>query len=502
MTIYSFNLGIGWASSGVEYAQLYRAQIFRNLKQKAKFVFLDLITGDNIEHLTHNIGFTDDEIIWIYQYFSDIKIEPTSYSLKQLENSFSLPFDRIEQNTGYVRYIFDKANVMVTAYFAKKNKNVVERAEYVSRGKLIRKDYYTHTKLFSEYYTPRDNRAYVYERRFFNQDGSISLEEIVDGESSMFRLKNQVIQGKNGLIAYFLKSLNLTKTDIIILDRATNIGSTIFKYSAPAKLGVVVHAEHFNDNQTDEQNVLWNNFYEYQFDQVKNVDFLITATQSQEEVLRRHFDQYTAYTPNIVTIPVGNLDKLHIPLKARKTHSLITASRLANEKHVDWLVSAVIKAKEVVPDITFDIYGKGGEEQKIRKIINDNHAQDYIKLMGHSELTQVYQKYDAYISASTSEGFGLTLMEAVGSGLPIIGFDVRYGNQTFIQNKKNGYLITYDKSDDISIIISKLTHDIIVLYTEHHLADFEQQSYNIAKDYLVDEVQQKWQNLIERVLND
>ena len=139
MTIYSFNLGIGWASSGVEYAQLYRAQIFRNLKQKAKFVFLDLITGDNIEHLTHNIGFTDDEIIWIYQYFSDIKIEPTSYSLKQLENSFSLSFDRIEQNTGYVRYIFDKANVMVTAYFAKKNKNVVERAEYVSRGKLIRK---------------------------------------------------------------------------------------------------------------------------------------------------------------------------------------------------------------------------------------------------------------------------------------------------------------------------------------------------------------------------
>lgn len=29
MTIYSINHGIGWASSGVEYAQAYRASIFK-----------------------------------------------------------------------------------------------------------------------------------------------------------------------------------------------------------------------------------------------------------------------------------------------------------------------------------------------------------------------------------------------------------------------------------------------------------------------------------------
>ena len=29
--IYNFNLGIGWASSGVEYAQAYRAKMFRNI---------------------------------------------------------------------------------------------------------------------------------------------------------------------------------------------------------------------------------------------------------------------------------------------------------------------------------------------------------------------------------------------------------------------------------------------------------------------------------------
>ena len=39
MTVYNINLGIGWASSGVEYAQAYRAQLLRNIHEPAKFVF-------------------------------------------------------------------------------------------------------------------------------------------------------------------------------------------------------------------------------------------------------------------------------------------------------------------------------------------------------------------------------------------------------------------------------------------------------------------------------
>ncbi len=32
MTVYNINLGIGWASSGVEYAQAYRAKLLRNIQ--------------------------------------------------------------------------------------------------------------------------------------------------------------------------------------------------------------------------------------------------------------------------------------------------------------------------------------------------------------------------------------------------------------------------------------------------------------------------------------
>lgn len=35
MTVYNINFGIGWASSGVEYAQAYRAKLLREVNQPA-----------------------------------------------------------------------------------------------------------------------------------------------------------------------------------------------------------------------------------------------------------------------------------------------------------------------------------------------------------------------------------------------------------------------------------------------------------------------------------
>ncbi len=69
MTVYNINLGIGWASSGVEYAQAYRSTIFKNTGIKAKFVFMDMFLQDNLSDLTRNMGFADEDIIWLYSYF-------------------------------------------------------------------------------------------------------------------------------------------------------------------------------------------------------------------------------------------------------------------------------------------------------------------------------------------------------------------------------------------------------------------------------------------------
>ncbi|EHN59935.1 accessory Sec system glycosyltransferase GtfA [Oenococcus kitaharae] len=499
MTVYSFNLGIGWASSGVEYAQAYRANIFRKLHQPAKFIFTDLILNENIAHLTENIGFQDSEIIWLYTFFSDFEIAPSSYPLSQLEASFPFAASSVERSEKQVRYIFQSNNTIVTAYL-KQGSSFVERVEYVSRGKLIRKDYYSYGRFLTEYYAPKDNRAHAYLRRFLNENGSVAFEEVTDDQGQAFyRFPDRIIDSKELLIQYFVSCLHLTADDSLIIDRSTGIGPSIMKAKGPAKVGVVIHADHFNAGSTNDDYVLWNNFYEFQFENAADTDFFITATAQQKKLLAKQFDQYMHTQPRIADIPVGSIDHLSYPTEARRPYSLMTASRIAGEKHIDWAVIAVSQAHEKIPQLTFDIYGKGGEEQRINKLIQKLGASDYIHLKGHVDLTNVYQHYGAYLSASTSEGFGLTLLEAIGSGLPIIGFDVRYGNQTFIKDQQNGYLIPSDRSEELHFNLDEMSDKIVQLFTKDDLKAFQQQSYDIAENFLTTKVEKKWQQLLEAI---
>lgn len=498
MTIYNINLGIGWASSGVEYAQAYRAKLLRNIQQPAKFVFMDMILADNLQHLTENIGFKNDEIIWLYTHFTDLKIAPTTYSIDEVLAGFDGKPSREETDGKIKRFFYEDQDFFLTCYLRNENSPYVERCEYVSRGILVRKDYFSYTRYCTEYFIPMNNQATLIERRFYNEDGSVAYSmQMADGRE-VYRFPDRYLVGRQELIRYFMQSLNLTKQDIVILDRETNIGQPIFEEAQKARLGVVVHAEHYSVNSTDDQYILWNNYYDYQFTNADKVDFFIVATERQKEVLSEQFAKYTNHCPVIYTIPVGSLASLPNS-DQRKPFSIITASRLASEKHIDWLVRAVVRAKGEIPELSFDIYGKGGEEGKIRSLIDDLAASEYIKLKGHADLAEVYKNYEIYLSASTSEGFGLTLMEAIGSGLPIIGFDVPYGNQTFVVEWENGYLIPNSVDQVVDRIAEAFSEKIVKIYRNHELELMRQASYARAEDFLTIRVEEAWRQLIEEV---
>ena len=503
MTIYNINLGIGWASSGVEYAQAYRAGIFRSLNLPSKFIFTDMILADNIQHLTVNIGFNDEEVIWLYNYFTDIRIAPTSVTVDDVLAYFEGVESHRERNGKVERIFFSDEDKFITCYLVDEGKDFVQHVEYVFAGNLVRKDYFSYTRYCTEYFAPKDNVATLYQRTFYNEDGTPAYEMFMNqGTEEVYRFKDRILYGKPALIRYFMKTLGLSKSDLVILDRETGIGQVVFEEARAAHLAVVVHAEHYSENATNDDYILWNNYYDYQFTNADKVDLFIVSTDRQKEVLEQQFACYTSHSPKIVTIPVGSVDQLTKPQESRKPFSLITASRLAKEKHIDWLVKAVIEAHKELPELTFDIYGSGGEEGRLHEIIAAGQAEEYIKLKGHADLSRIYSQYEVYLTASTSEGFGLTLMEAIGSGLPLIGFDVPYGNQTFIEDGENGYLIP-SSSDHVEDEIKKAyAEKICQLYLENRLEGMREKSYQIAEKFLTQEILDKWEKTIKEVVDD
>ena len=500
MTIYNFNLGIGWASSGVEYAQAYRSQVFRNIDLDAKFVFMEMIKSENIIHLTRNIGFKDEEIIWLYQYFSDIKLRETTYTIKDVLNEWNQKVIKEERSSKSAKFFFE-GDSYVVMYLTRENEDFVDRAEFVIKGNLIRKDYYSYVRVFSEFYSPKDNACYLYLRRFYNEDGSTAYDEIIDGKNSVFKFKDKILYSYEQFCEHFVKSLNTTENDVIIIDRATQIGQPILRNRGKSKVLTVVHADHYSADRVDENTILWNNYYEYEFSHANHIDAFISSTDAQSKLLAKQFEKYTSFSPKTVTVPVGSIKELKIPTEKRKSYSLITASRLAKEKHIELIIPAVARAKQEIPELTLDIYGTGGESELLEKLIDEYNASDYICLKGHQNLEEVYKNYECYISASMSEGFGLTLLEAVGSGLAMIGFNVPYGNPTFIKNNHNGVLIKKGEDETNEELINMLTDSIKRLFNSN-LTDMHEYSYKIASKYLSKKVENKWEKVIKEVLND
>ena len=497
--IYNFNLGIGWASSGVEYAQSYRAKVLRNIGQPAKFVFTDMFPKDNLVDMTRNIGFEDEEIIWLYTFFTDYGPEAVTYTLDDLKATIEGESYTYEREGKIGRILFQGENDFYRVYFVNTDEDFVHRVEMVSKGCLVRKDYFMSGRVFSEYYAPLDGKAHMYHRRFFNRDGSLAYEEINDDENVMYKFPDKLLCSKEDLIGYMVSKMKLTKDDVVIIDRTTGQGQAILENVRDAKVGIVIHADHFSEGATDDDNILWNNYYEYSFSMHEYIDFYVTATEDQRKLLLEQFKKYMGVTPKVMTIPVGALSELKKPRDGRKPYSLITASRLATEKHVDWLIDAVFEAHKDIPEISLDIYGKGAAGNALEEQIKRLGADSYIRLMGQHDLTDVYVGYEAYLSGSTSEGFGLTLMEAIGSGLPIIGFDVRYGNKNFIDEGKNGYKLPYAVGMEKGRRQRNMVDAIKKLFLQDDLEMLHKHSYNKAKKYLAGEVEAKWKKLIETI---
>ena len=144
---------------------------------------------------------------------------------------------------------------------------------------------------------------------------------------------------------------------------------------------------------------------------------------------------------------------------------------------------------------TNDIYGKGGEQENLQDLIDTLGAGDFIQLRGHADLRDVYPQYELYVTTSQWETFGLTLMEAVGAGLALVGFDARYGNPTFIKDGENGYLVPYSETMDEDLLVSQMA-DKIVFALESDLESMHRASYDLAKQYLKPEILEVWRKLL------
>ena len=85
-------------------------------------------------------------------------------------------------------------------------------------------------------------------------------------------------------------------------------------------------------------------------------------------------------------------------------------------------------------------------------------------------------------------------MEAVGSGLFLVGYDVNYGNPTFCKQGETGYLVPYVEGKREENVLSLA--DGVEKYLGTYLTLHRGSVYNLAEGYLKDKVKECWRSLL------
>lgn len=500
MKVYNVNLGIGFASSGVEYAQAYRYQVLKELGIEQKYIFLDMVSSSSTYSLARNIGIDSKDVLWFYDVLTGAYLRDSMVSLRWLKNNFK--GYRIDDTDKSKVYLNLEEGTYIVAYEDKLNPSFYNRLEYVVDYCLVKKEFYAGFKVHSvEYYTPLNDKAYVYKRDFFKKNGEVALTEFVKTmDDSSFFYEGRYYNTKEELFGVFLDKLGIKKKDWVLLDRSTGTAKAVFtrKNDIGFKLGVVVHAEHYVAEGITNNGILFNNYYEYQFKNRNLVDAFICSTKKQADLLSQQLDGFS----KVFVAPAGYLEELRGGgfEDKRPKGKFMTVSRLSDEKNLDILIKAFAVArqeKDLVDGsrLTLDIYGEGVERANLEKLIKDYDAESFITLKGHHKMDDLYQDYSTYVSASFAEGFGLSLMEAVGSGLFLVGYDVDYGNTNFVVEGRTGVLCPVEVDNRISDKnISMLAWGIRKAVNELDNNEFV---YDVAKQYLKPQVAKAWKELLK-----
>ncbi|NGO13479.1 glycosyltransferase family 4 protein [Streptomyces sp. HC44] len=169
------------------------------------------------------------------------------------------------------------------------------------------------------------------------------------------------------------------------------------------------------------------------------LDALVTTTEADAKVYRKRMPlpgvRVTA-VPNIVPAPRD------VAPSTGDAKVIAAAGRLVPGKRFDLLIEAfsAVAAKE--PEWRLRIYGGGSERERLQSLIDGLGLTGHARLMGpRTPIEAEFAKSSLVVSASDAESFGMTLVEAMRCGVPVISTDCPLGPAEIITDGVNGRLV-------------------------------------------------------------
>ncbi|MCX4509952.1 glycosyltransferase family 4 protein [Streptomyces sp. NBC_01619] len=143
---------------------------------------------------------------------------------------------------------------------------------------------------------------------------------------------------------------------------------------------------------------------------------------------------------------------------------VVAAGRLTKVKRYDLLVKAFSKVVAARPDWRLRIYGSGdatgNERNALLALIEQRGLHNHVFLMGPANpLEPEWVKGSLAAVTSNIESFGMTIVEAMRCGLPVVSTDCPHGPREIIQDGVDGRLVPVGDEDAVADALLALIND-------------------------------------------
>lgn len=155
--------------------------------------------------------------------------------------------------------------------------------------------------------------------------------------------------------------------------------------------------------------------------------FFDPATQQHDAAVRLRL--------NLVGRPPRGQEPQELPPETPTSRIVLTVGSIFNRRHVDHLIRAFARVAPRLPDARLVIVGENRTHphQDLAALVRDLDLTARVELRSYvtdDELLALYGQARAFAFLSTYEGFGLTPLEAIISGVPAVVYDTEVARET------------------------------------------------------------------------
>lgn len=144
--------------------------------------------------------------------------------------------------------------------------------------------------------------------------------------------------------------------------------------------------------------------------------------------------------PNYISNRFFNVQKIENKIHSRKELKLVAVGNIKKQKNYSYLLKAFENLKSF--PVTLDIYGEGNKKEiaTLQNEIDKNNLPVYLKGQARN-VDEILTGYDLFVSSSAYEGFGISVIEAMAVGLPLllsnlpVFHEVTFDNALFFEIK-------------------------------------------------------------------